>query len=72
MDNRVLVMSFLTAGGNKTSVRLKGIKSDIDETAVSTAMDTLIEKNIFGTSTGDLKFKDSASIVTTEEQELEI
>lgn len=67
---KVLVMTFLTTGGNKTSLRLKGVNSKVEENTVSTAMDKIIEKNIFDTSTGDLKIKDSASVVTTTTEEL--
>ncbi|MCY6354818.1 DUF2922 domain-containing protein [Clostridium sp. ZS2-4] len=69
---RVLVMNFLTAGGKKSVVRVKDVKEDLDAADVSDAMDAIIEKNIFITSSGDLKVKDSAGVVITTNQELEI
>jgi hypothetical protein len=65
-------MNFLTDQGKKTSIRFKEVKDGIDEIAVGIAMDTIIEKNIFGTASGNLKVKDSAQIVDTTIAELNI
>lgn len=70
--SKILVMNFLTAQGRKASIRFKEIKDGVDELAVSTVMDDIIEKNIFSTSTGELKVKDSAEIIDTTTQELNI
>ncbi|MCY6485389.1 DUF2922 domain-containing protein [Clostridium aestuarii] len=70
--NKVLVMNFLTSNGTKASVRFKGIKDDLDASAVNNAMEALIEKNILMTSGGDLALKDSACILTTTSKELAI
>lgn len=67
-----LVMNFLTAGGKKTSISFKNVKDDLDPSDVSSAMDTIIEKNIFMTSSGEVKFKDSAYLENKVIQELSI
>lgn len=69
---KTLVMNFLTAGGKKTSVSFKSVKDDVDPSEVSTAMDTIIEKNIFITSSGEIKFKDSARLEDKVIQELSL
>ncbi len=62
---RVLVMTFLTAGGQKASIRVRDVKDSLDPSDVSTVMDNIIDNNIFFTSSGELKFKDSAEVVIT-------
>jgi hypothetical protein len=58
-----LIMNFLNAEGAKTSITIANIKDGLTEEIVSAAMDVIILKNIFSTTGGDLKFKDSAQIV---------
>lgn len=70
--SKTLVMNFLTDQGKKTSIRFKEVKDGIDELAVGTVMDTIIEKNIFVTPTGSIKVKDSAQIIDTTVEELNI
>ncbi len=62
---RVLVMTFLTSGGQKATVRVKDVKDTLDPVDVSAAMDAIIDNNIFFTSSGELKIKDSAQVVIT-------
>ncbi len=62
---RVLVMTFLTSGGQKATVRVKDVKDTLDPVDVSAAMDAIIDNNIFFTSSGELKIKDSAEVVIT-------
>lgn len=62
---RVLVMTFLTSGGQKATVRIRDVKDSLDPSDVSTVMDNIIDNNIFFTSSGELKFKDSAEVVIT-------
>lgn len=66
---KTLVMSFINAAGKKTSITVNNVKDSLTAAEVSTAMDTIVEKNIFNTTGGDIKSKDSASISekTTEE-----
>lgn len=62
---RVLVMTFLTSGGQKATVRIRDVKDALDPSDVSTVMDAIIDNNIFFTSSGELKIKDSAEVVIT-------
>jgi len=70
--SKTLIMNFLTAEGKKTSIRFKDVKETITPTEVSIVMDTIIEKNVFITTNGELKLKDSAQIVDTTTEELAI
>ncbi|KYH29661.1 MULTISPECIES: DUF2922 domain-containing protein [Clostridium] len=70
--SKTLVMNFLTDQGKKSSIRFKEIKDNVDDSVVSGVMDTIIEKNIFITSSGELKVKDSAQIIDTTIEELNI
>jgi hypothetical protein len=72
MADKSLVMSFMNEEGKKVSLRLDGIKEDITGDAVGLVMDTIITKNIFQTTGGDLKVKDSAQIVTRDVHALEV
>ncbi len=42
---------------------MNNVREDITEAEVSAAMDVIIEKNVFTSTGGDLKSKDSAEIV---------
>jgi deoxyinosine 3'endonuclease (endonuclease V) len=72
MPDKSLVMSFMNEEGKKVSLRLDGIKEDITGEAVGLVMDTIIAKNIFQSTGGDLKVKDSAQIVSRNVQALEV
>ena len=65
-----LVMSFLNAEGVKSNITVANIKDDLTEVVVSAAMDVIIAKNILSTAGGDLKFKDSAQIVSRDATDL--
>ena len=65
-----LVMSFLNESGKKVSVSLNSVKDTVTEAQVSAAMDVMILKNIFNTTGGDLKAKDSAQIIDKNTQAL--
>ncbi|MEA4826381.1 MAG: DUF2922 domain-containing protein [Clostridium sp.] len=69
---RVLVLKFITDQTKKVSLRINDVKEGLDELAVSVLMDTILEKNIFVSSSGILKSKDSAEIVVTTAEELNI
>jgi hypothetical protein len=72
MADKSLIMSFLTDEGKKSSLRLNGVRDDITEAEVSAAMDVVISSNIFFTSSGELKIKDSAQIVETNVASLDV
>lgn len=69
---RVLVLKFITDQTKKVSLRINDVKEELDELAVSVLMDTILEKNIFVSNSGILKSKDSAEIVVTTAEELNI
>lgn len=60
--SKTLVMNFLNESGKKTAIRVNNVKEDITEAEVKAAMDVILTKNIFATTGGDLKVKDSAQI----------
>jgi hypothetical protein len=72
MPDKSLVMSFMNEEGKKVSLRVDGIKEDITGEAVGLVMDAIIAKNIFQSTGGDLKVKDSAQIVSRDVQALEV
>lgn len=70
--SKTLVMNFLNAQGKKTAVRVNNVKDSLTDAEVTAAMDVIITKNIFESTGGDLKMKDSASIVDTNTTELAV
>jgi hypothetical protein len=70
--SKTLVMNFLNAQGKKTAVRVNNVKDSLTDAEVTAAMDVIIAKNIFESTGGDLKMKDSASIVDTSTTELAV
>lgn len=72
MGERILKMTFITEDGTKATVRLRGAKEDITNTAVSDTMNLIIEKNIFKFKGGALIKKDSAVIQQTNTEDIEI
>lgn len=57
-----LVMTFTNAGGKKVNYTLNNVKEGITNEEVTSAMNTILTKNIFSTNSGDLKTIDSAEI----------
>ena len=70
MADKTLDMTFLNETGSKASISLPCVKDDITQAEVSAAMDTIIAKNIFSTTGGDLKVKNSAQITERNVTEL--
>ena len=62
MADKNLVMSFLNGEGTRASVTLPAVKDTITEVQAGAAMDAIIAKNIFFSSSGDLVSKHSAQI----------
>ncbi|KUK10442.1 MAG: Uncharacterized protein XD50_1309 [Clostridia bacterium 41_269] len=67
-----LQLTFRTAGGSRRTISIEDPKTNLTDVEVQAAMDTIIAKNIFGTSDGDLVGVVSAQIVTTEVQEFNV
>ena len=65
-----LVMSFLNESGKKVSISLNSVKDTVTEKEVSAAMDVMLSKQIFTTTGGALKTKDSAQIIDKNTQAL--
>ncbi|KZL89740.1 DUF2922 domain-containing protein [Clostridium magnum] len=70
--SKALVMNFLNEGGQKVAVRVNNVKENSTEAEVGAAMDVIINKNIFSSTGGDLKYKDSAEIVDKTSTELTV
>ena len=58
-----VVMNFLNEQGKKVSITVNNAKDTLTAADVSAVMDTIVSKNIFHISGGDIKTKDSAQIV---------
>ena len=58
----ILSMTFLTSTGAKSTMTVSGIKSTITKEEISTLMDTIIEKNIFQTKSGNLAGKSGSNV----------
>lgn len=61
-----LSMTFITETGDKVSMTVSGVKSDITQAQVSTLMDTIIAKDVFLTKNGSLTAKYSAQLTQRE------
>lgn len=70
--SKTLVMNFLNESGKKTAIRVNNVKEGITEAEVKAAMDVILAKNIFATTGGELKVKDSAQIDDKNSTELAV
>ena len=53
-NTKTLEMGFTTTGGKEVTVAVKDPKDGLTLAAVQTVMDTIIAKNIFSSTSGDL------------------
>ena len=67
---KTLRMVFKNAGGSNVTFSLRNPKEDITAAEVQGVMDTVISKNIFSSTGGDLTSKVRAEIVDTTETTL--
>lgn len=67
---QVLKMVFLTPLNKQVTISLNNPKDDLTAVEVQGVMDTIIAKNIFMTSNGELASKVSARIIDTTTNEL--
>jgi hypothetical protein len=72
MATRVLEMQFINASGRSSTIRLTNVKDPYTGAEAQVLMDTILNKNIFTTTGGDLATKDSARIVVTDVTDLEL
>lgn len=71
MIEKSLLMSFVNEEGKKASIRLEGVRDDLDSQEIEAVMNAVISKNIFKTNGGDMKEKHSAQIIAKEVEMLE-
>ncbi|OOM07228.1 DUF2922 domain-containing protein [Clostridium saccharobutylicum] len=57
-----LAITFLTSAGLKTTLSVSGVKSALTKDEVNALMDTVINKNIFETNSGDLVKKSDSQL----------
>ncbi len=69
---RTLEMTFATELNKKHVIRVADAKSEVTASEVSTAMDNIINKNIFSGTGGELIEKVSAQLITTQVDDLDI
>lgn len=65
-----LEMTFITELGGRLKLSLPDPRQDLTETEVETAMNTIIDKNIFSTATGKASAIHSAQVVSKVIEEL--
>jgi hypothetical protein len=70
--SKTLVMNFLNEGGKKVSIKVNNVKEDVTEVEAKAAMDAIIAKNIFASSGGDLRSKDSAQLIDKTTSDFEV
>ena len=58
----ILSMSFTTEKGAKSKININGVKPDITSAQINTLMSTIIQKNVFITTTGSLVGKAGANL----------
>lgn len=68
--NQVLKMVFLTPLNKQVTIGLNNPKDTLTSAEVQAVMDTIISRNIFLTSNGELTSKVSARIIDTTTNEL--
>ena len=67
-----LEMIFVNQAGNKVTLRVANPREDITDAEVRSAMDTIIAKNVFSSSGGDLVSVAGARIVSREVTEIDV
>ena len=67
-----LVMSFLTSVDKKVSLTVDNPREDINETEIKSAMDLVVEKNIFAPNGSDIVATVDAKVVVTDTTEYDL
>ena len=67
-----LVMSFLTSEDKKVSLTVDNPREDINETEIKSAMDLVVEKNIFAPNGSDIVATVEAKVVVTDTTEYDL
>ena len=63
--NKVLRFTFTTAGGKTYSITIPDPREDLQKAEAEAVMDTIIQKNIFLTSSGALTGKQDIRVIDT-------
>lgn len=72
MPESKLQMVFLNAGNKTTRMSIDDPKEDLTTKEVTEVMNNIISTGIFNSSGGDIVSIDSAKIITTQVEELEV
>lgn len=67
-----LLMTFMTESGRKVSLFVTDPREDLSESEIKTAMDLIVEKNIFAPNGEDIISAKEAKIVQTEVTEFDL
>lgn len=67
-----LAMTFVTTSGDKVSMTITDVKSNITEVEASALMDTIIGKDIFLTKSGSLASKYGAQLTQRQSTKLDV
>ena len=68
--NKVVRLTFTTAGGKTFSITIPDPREDLDKAQAEAVMDTIIQKNIFLTSSGALTGKRDIRVIDTTTNDL--
>ncbi|WP_425803128.1 DUF2922 domain-containing protein [Desulfitobacterium sp. Sab5] len=68
--NKVLRLTFTTAGGKTYSINIPDPKEDLQKAEAEAVMDTIVQKNIFFTSSGALTGKRDIRVIDTTTNDL--
>ncbi|AEB77489.1 DUF2922 domain-containing protein [Clostridium botulinum C/D] len=69
---KTLLMKFKTDKDKNYSLRVNRVKNDAKEEDIKTLMDSLINNDVILTSSGTLKVKESAELITTTSEPIDI
>ncbi|MDR3594796.1 DUF2922 domain-containing protein [Clostridium sp.] len=68
----VLAMTFITENGLKSNFSISGVKPTLTSAEVNSLMDTIIQKNVFFTSSGALVKKSGANLTEKNVTKLDV
>ncbi|AYF54533.1 DUF2922 domain-containing protein [Clostridium botulinum C] len=69
---KTLLMKFKTDRDKSFSLRVNKVKNDVNEEDVKTLMDSLIKNDVVLASSGTLKVKESAELITTSSEPIDV
>ncbi|MFS8540594.1 MAG: DUF2922 domain-containing protein [Tissierellales bacterium] len=72
MEKSILEMEFLDSQGKKFKITIDEPREDLTEMEIRAAMDEIVQKNVFFTSTGDIVAVSGARYVRTLVEELNL